>query len=264
MNTLADLYQGFVVDLDGTLILDNSLIKGAKPTLNKLLKAGKDVIIVSNKTIETPDDYYNFFLDKGINIPREKIITSSEVLKKYLYSNFANKNFFAIGEKPFINFLDNEAVKYSEDPNNIDVVIVTLDRTFEDWKIEIAAKALKNGARFFAANIDDTCPVKRGEISDAGTIIPLLENESGRRLEKHFGKPSKFMFNEIKAKMGFKLSDYLIIGDRLQTDIRMGNIFKVDTALVRTGVKNYFEIFNDAKPTYKIESIGSLFEEVLY
>ena len=78
---------------------------------------------------------------------------------------------------------------------NIDIVIITLDRTLNYTKLEIAANALDNGARFYAANIDNTCPVERGEILDAGATISALEKRTNRKLEKHFGKPSKYMMD---------------------------------------------------------------------
>jgi len=263
MQKLTEKYRGFIIDLDGTLILENTLIKGAKTTVNKLLEYGKDVIVVSNKTTEPKDSYFKLLNENGMNISRGKIIVSSDVLKNYLFSNFRNKYFFAIAEKSFIASLNNGKLKYSEDPSKIDIVIITLDRNFNSNKFNIALESLNKGARFFAANIDDSCPVEKGEITDAGKIISRLELNSKRRLEKHFGKPSALMFEAIKSVMQFNPREYLIVGDRLQTDIKMGNLFGVHTALVSTGVKKNFEFNKEIKPTYRIDSIASLITYIL-
>ncbi len=263
MSKLIDKYKGFVADFDGTLIVGKSIIEGVKDTLNKLIELGKDVIIVSNKTTESAADYHKLLDSQGIKIGKGQIIVSTKVIRNYLHSNFEGAYFFAIGEKRFIDSLIDSKLKYSEDPDIIDIVIVTLDRLVDNRKMEVAAKALIKGAKFFAANIDETCPVENGEITDAGKIISILENKSRRKLEKHFGKPSKFMFEAIKSKMKFDPENYLIVGDRLQTDIKLGIDFGIDTALVSTGVKNNFQFHGNLKPTYRIKSFNSLLDNTL-
>ena len=149
---------------------------------------------------------------------------------------------------------------YSENPEEIGILLVTLDRTLNYDKLEIAARSLEKGAGFFAANIDDTCPVDNGEVLDAGATISALEKRTHRKLEKHFGKPSEVMMNEIKEKLGNDLSKTLLIGDRLETDIAMGNSFGLDTALVLTGVKNFPNGNQDIKPTYFLDSVFDLIQ----
>ena len=145
---------------------------------------------------------------------------------------------------------------YSTDSSKIKVVIVTLDRTLNINKIEIAAKALEKGAKFFAANIDNTCPVEGGELTDAGATISALEKRTGCKLEKHFGKPSEHMIKEIKKHIKIDKRT-LLIGDRIETDIAMGNLMKIDSVLVLSGVKYHSDI-NIYKPTYKLDSVFNL------
>ena len=124
--------------------------------------------------------------------------------------------------------------------------------------MEIAAHALEKGARFFAANIDNTCPVVDGEITDAGVTISALEKRTHRKLELHFGKPSEFMFREIKKALNTDPGKILLIGDRIETDIAMGNNFNIDTALVSTGVKNYANEQTSIIPTYNLNSVADI------
>ncbi len=137
-------------------------------------------------------------------------------------------------------------------------MIVTLDRTLNYSKLEIAAKALDNGAHFFAANIDNTCPVEGGEILDAGSTISALEKRTNKKLEKHFGKPSKYILKEALKRLSVSKKRCLIVGDRVETDIAMGNIFNIDSALVSTGINNQASTLYNYDPTYKIESVVEL------
>ena len=251
-------YRKFIFDLDGTIYKGNWIIEGAIETINTIKKFADKLIFVSNKTTDLPEDYFQFLKSAGAKIYQDDILTSAIVIGNYLKENFYGKKFYSIGEKKFINYLLNCGLKYSEESDKIEIVIITLDRTFNFRKLEIAANALENGARFFAANIDDTCPVENGEITDAGSIISQLEQRTHKKLEQHFGKPSQFMQNHIKKMFDYDLKNTLLIGDRVSTDIYMANQMKIDSALVETGVKNFENLTNDFTPTYKLKSVCEL------
>jgi HAD superfamily hydrolase (TIGR01450 family) len=253
-------YNSFIFDLDGTICTEEKLIPGAEKTINKLKEKGKQVVFISNKTTGSSHDYFLLLKSFNIDVSPDEIINSSLVIKKFLKNNFPGGRFFAIGEKNFINEIEKEGLIFSNDPEEIEIVIVTLDRTLNFEKIEIAARAIERGARFFAANIDNTCPVLNGEITDAGVTITALEKRTHKKLELHFGKPSRYMFDEIKTKLKTDNSKILLIGDRLETDIAMGNIFGIDTALVSTGIRNIENGNSDIKPTYEIPSVADLLD----
>ncbi len=255
---LANKYENFIFDLDGTIYRGEHLITDADLVINNLKSAGKKIVFVSNKTTGTVNDYFHLLRNWGLNIEESEIINSTLVVKNYLSNNFDKETFFAIGEESFINEIKNSSLNFSTDPGEIKIILITLDRTLNYKKLEIAAQALENGARFFAANIDDTCPVDNGEVLDAGSIISALEKRTHRKLELHFGKPSEFMFNEIKSRLNFNPDNTLLIGDRIETDIAMGNKFGIDTALVSTGVKHFKNGSNGFSPTYLLNSVADL------
>jgi HAD superfamily hydrolase (TIGR01450 family) len=248
-------YNTFIFDLDGTVYRGENIIPNADKTINKLKELGKKILFISNKTTGTVHDYYYFLKSFGLNISVDEIINSTIVVKNYLLKIHPGKKFFAIGEQIFIDELISAGLNFSSDPKEIEILLITLDRTLNYDKLEIAAKALENGARFFAANIDDTCPVDGGEVLDAGSTISALEKRTHKKLELHFGKPSEFMMKEIKLRLNDDLSKALLIGDRIETDIAMGNKFGIDTALVSTGVKLYANGNSGIKPTYYLNSI---------
>jgi len=257
-NLIYQKYNSFIFDLDGTIYRGEHLIENADKTVNTIKQSGKKTIFVSNKTTETINDYFKLMTAFGLNISEDEIINSTLVLKKYLANNFLGKEFFAIGEQKFVDEIVDSRLKYSTNPDNIKLVLVTLDRTFNYEKLEIAARAIENGASFFAANIDDTCPVDNGEVLDAGSTISALEKRTHRKLEMHFGKPSDFMIKEISDRFNGNLSKTLLIGDRIETDIKMGITMGIDTALVKTGVKHFTNGNENITPTYHIKSVFDL------
>jgi HAD superfamily hydrolase (TIGR01450 family) len=258
---MIEKYNTFIFDLDGTVYVDDKLIEGADRTINTLTDKGKQIIFVSNKTTGTADDYFFFLKQKGIQLVPEQIITAADVLKKYLIDEDFRGKFFALGENSFINYLQTENISYSENPSEIDLVVVTLDRTLNYQKLEIAKSAINKGAKYYSANMDATCPVSDGEILDAGAIISALSKATNKVPEKNFGKPSSFMFNAIEERLNLDKQKTLIIGDRLETDIKMGNDFGIDTALVSTGIPKTFTDNFVIKPSYKINSVADIILE---
>jgi len=248
-------YEGFIFDLDGTIYVSDKIIPKADEVINNLKKNNKKIIFITNKTTGSVKQYCKFLRKNKLDVTEDEIINSTLVTKKYLSEKHPNEKFYAIGEDVFIDEIEKAGLQYSKDPKEIRIVIITLDRTLNYSKLEIAAKALDNGARFYAANIDDTCPVEGGEIWDAGSTISALEKRTHFKLEKHFGKPSRYMMNEILNTLKIPNEKCLLIGDRVETDIAMGNSFGIDTALVSTGVFNHFDGNEKYIPTYKINSI---------
>ncbi len=254
---MIEKYDTFIFDLDGTIYKGNNLIPNADKTVNKLRELKKEIIFVSNKTTGSITDYFNYLNKKGINVSKDEIINSTIVIKNYLLDKYSQKKFFAVGEQNFINELNKAGLKYSNNPDEIEIVIITLDRKLNYTKLEIASKAIEKGAKFFAANIDNTCPVEDGEVLDAGSTISALEKRTHKKLEEHFGKPSEYMIEEIKKRLNFD-NKILLIGDRLETDILMGNNLGVDTALVSTGVTNFPNGNANIQPTFYFHSVYDL------
>ncbi|MFH1194740.1 MAG: HAD-IIA family hydrolase [bacterium] len=250
-------YDKYIFDLDGTLYRGNQIIPGAVEVINEIKNKGKKVLFISNKTTGSAKDYFLFMKSNGFNVDESELITAGGIIKNYLTKHHSRASFYMIGEERFIREMIDAGLKYSANPAGINIIIVTLDRTITKQKIEIAAQALQNGALFFAANIDRTCPVETGEIMDAGDTIEVLENMTGIKLAKNFGKPSEFMREAIRTNLGGDLNNCLLIGDRLETDIKMGNLLGVDTAHVSTGVISS-NGSGQISPTIKLRSVADL------
>ena len=142
-------YDYFIFDLDGTIYRGEHLIPNADKVINHLKLLNKKIAFVSNKTTGTAKDYFLLLKNWGLNVEEKEILNSTIVASSYLKKNFNGKVFFAIGEDSFINEIEKSNLKYSTIPEEINIVLITLDRTLNYKKLEIAPRALENGARFF-------------------------------------------------------------------------------------------------------------------
>jgi len=158
------------------------------------------------------------------------------VMTNYLKKNAPHAKLFVVGETPFVEELKKAGFSMTEEPKEIEYVVVAFDRTFDYRKLNIAFQAIKLGAHFVATNPDRTCPVEGGEIPDCAGMIAAIEAVTRKQVEVIVGKPSPLIIQAALEVMGLKPEDCILIGDRLETDIKMGRESGIATGIVLTGV----------------------------
>jgi HAD superfamily hydrolase (TIGR01450 family) len=250
------MLKGFIFDLDGTVYLSERLIPGADRVIRLLRERGGKVVFLSNKAIQTRENYAAKLTRLGIPTAPEEVINSSFVMTRYLAKRAPGARVFAIGEAPFVEELRRAGFTICVDPAQIEWVIASFDRTFDYRKLCIAFEALKRGAHFVATNPDRTCPIEGGELPDCAGVIAHLEAVTLRKVEAIVGKPSQFTIEATLEILGHPAAECILIGDRIETDIRMGNESGMKTALVMTGVTD--EKTLEASPIRPDHVFGSI------
>lgn len=230
------MFKGFIFDLDGTVYLSDQLIPGAEEVIRLIRESGRKVVFLSNKPIQTREDYASKLTRLGIPTRPEEVINSTFVMANYLKKIAPHARLFVVGETPFIDEMKRAGFTITEEPKEIEYVVVAFDRTFDYRKLNIAYQAIKLGAHFVATNPDRTCPVEGGEIPDCAGMIAAIEAVTGKKVEIIVGKPSPIMIQAALDMMGLKPEDCILIGDRLETDIKMGKESGIATGIVLTGV----------------------------
>jgi NagD protein len=232
------MFRGFIFDLDGTVYRSDKLIPGADRVIRLIREKGRKVVFLSNKPIQTREDYASKLTRLGIPTQPEEVINSTFVMISYLKKNAPQAKLFVVGEIPFVEELTRAGFTISEEPDEIEYVVVAFDRTFDYKKLNIAFQAIKRGAHFVATNPDRTCPVEGGEIPDCAGMIAAIEAVTQKKVEVIVGKPSPIMIQAALDVMGLRPEDCILIGDRLETDIKMGKAAGIATGIVLTGVTN--------------------------
>ncbi len=252
-------FLGYIFDLDGTIYLGEKLIPGARETIERLKSLSKKIVYLSNKPLQTREDYASKLTRLGIPTQPEEVINSSLVMARWLSREAPGATIYVIGEIPLIEEMVRAGFRISERAGEIQYVIASFDRTFDYRKLNIALQAIKKGARFIATNPDRTCPVEGGEIPDCAAVIGAVEGTAGKKVEAIVGKPSDIMIRVAVDYMGLRPQDCVLVGDRLETDMVMGKKAGMATALVLTGVTNR-EILKKAliQPDYVWESVAEI------
>ena len=230
------MFKGFIFDLDGTVYLGEAMIPGADRVIQLLREQGRRVVFLSNKPIQTREDYASKLTRLGIPTRPEEVINSTLVMVHYLQRSAPKARLFVVGETPFIEELKRAGFVITDEPGKIEYVVAAFDRTFDYGKLNIAFQAIKLGARFVATNPDRTCPVEGGEIPDCAGMIAAIEAVAEKKVEVIVGKPSPIMIQTALEVAGLRPEDCILIGDRLETDIKMGKDSGIATGIVLTGV----------------------------
>jgi len=246
--------HGIIFDLDGTVYRGEQLIPGARETIERVRASAHPLAFVTN-AIETVTEHVEKLTRLGIPVHPDEIITSALVLVQHLRREMPHARLFALADPPLIEQLA-PYFRFSEDPDEIDVVIASTDRAFDYRKLAIGFHALRRGARFWATNADATWPLPGGEIPDAGAIIGALEGCTNRRVEVVAGKPSQLVVQLALECLGRAACECLVVGDSLYSDIAMGQRAGMQTALVLTGETRRKDLAQSAiQPDAVLESI---------
>lgn len=255
--------KGYIFDLDGTIYLGDQLIEGAKETIEALKQRGDRVIYLTNKSIASREDYVDKLNRLGIPARLNEVINSNVIVAQYLKEHLlTGEAVLAIGEQPLFEELARYGISTTENPEKARFVVLGWDRHFTYEKINKAYQATKHHAKVIATNPDRTCPIIGGDIPDCGAMIGALEGATGKPIDEVIGKPSKYLAQTVVEKiLSLGSSDCYIIGDRLETDIKMGIDSGMKSVLVLTGISTKeMAAQSPYKPTYILDSVRDLVE----
>ncbi|MDQ0175036.1 HAD-IIA family hydrolase [Bacillus chungangensis] len=259
--------KGFIFDLDGTIYLEDQLIEGAAETIQTLKKRGDKVVFLTNKSIATRSDYLEKLGRMGIDASLKEIVNPNYITAKYLQKKMQAGEFaFVIGEEALFKELSEEHIAMTDDYTKASYVVIGWDRQFTYDKLNAAYQAWRNKAEIIATNPDRTCPINGGQIPDCGAMIGALEGATGAPIDTIIGKPSRMMADFVVSDLlQLDPANCYMVGDRLETDIRMGNENGFHSVLVLTGITTE-HMLNKAKdkPWMVLESINDIVHMSLF
>jgi arabinose operon protein AraL len=235
---LLDRMESVVLDLDGTVYLGDGALPRAPEAVAALREAGKRIVFCSNNPTRTPDDYAAKLSKLGIPTDPAEVFTSLKATVRWVQAEMPGAAVFPIGEQPLHDALADAGVELCDDPERIDLVISSYDRTFDYRKLQIAFDALwfHRRARLVATNPDRFCPFPggRGE-PDAASITAAIRACTGAECEAVFGKPERGLLDMIADATGLDPATTVMVGDRLSTDVPFAHNTGMTSALVLTG-----------------------------
>jgi len=247
---------GFISDMDGVIYHGNRILPGVLEFVNWLQHENRKFLFLTNSSERTPRELQQKLERMGLEVNESHFYTSAMATASFLSSQCPGGSAYVIGDAGMTKALYD--VGFSMNDINPDYVVVGETRTYNYEKIEHAVRLVLKGAKLIGANPDLTGPTERGIAPATRALMAPIELSTGKQAY-YIGKPNPLIMRNALKKLGCKLEEAVIIGDRMDTDIIAGIESEIDTILVLSGVTTRNEVSNfPYKPNYILDGVGDI------
>ena len=253
----------FLLDLDGTLYLDERLFDGAADFLRAIRSRGGTYRFLTNNSSRGAESYVEKLRRLGVEAETSDFLTSVDALIAHLHAQgMAEKLLYVCGTQSMKRQLTQAGLRLTDDRDAaVDALVMGFDTELTFQKLEDACILLNRGADYLATNPDWVCPMPRGEVlPDCGSICALLTASSGVK-PNYIGKPNRNMIDVISAMTGIPNEKICAVGDRLYTDIAVAQNAGSVSVLVLSGETDKKMVDEaERKPDYVLADVHELHE----
>jgi len=254
----------FLLDMDGTLYLDEQLFDGTADFLSYIREIGGTYLYLTNNSSKGVDAYINKMQRLGIEATEADFLTSVDVTVHYLLTNKGPEDiYYVCGTESFKSQLRRAGLTLADTPHErVTTVLAGFDTELTFQKLEDACILLNRGSDFIATNPDWVCPTWYGYVPDCGSVCEMLKRATGRS-PRVLGKPQPEMVYLAMERTGFTPEQTLIVGDRLYTDVACGINAGIDGVLVLSGESTMDTVAaSDVKPSAIFDNVAQLLEQL--
>ena len=223
----------FLLDLDGTVYLDDRPIGGMKNTLATLRGMGKKLVYLTNNSSKTEGEYVEKLTRIGLFDKGDSVYTSGMATVEYLKAHYPQARVYLVATERVRGEFARAGVVL--DDENPDVCVLAYDVELTFAKIRRLDYFLRKGAPFLATHPDDVCPTSDGSMPDVGAFLAMFEKSSRRNPEAIIGKPFTAMGEGAEKRYGVQRARMCMVGDRMHTDIRFALNNGMKSVLVLSG-----------------------------
>ena len=251
----------FLLDMDGTIYLDEQLFDGVKEFLAHVRAVGGRYLFLTNNSSRGVEGYIAKMRRMGIGAGPEDFLTSTDATIRHLQKYLPGKRCYVFGTRSFYQQLEAAGILVTCDrEDGVDVLLCGFDTELTFQKLEDACILLNRGAEWIATNPDWVCPTWYGSVPDCGSVCQMLKRATGRE-PLVIGKPKRAMVDLALERTGFTAEQAVIIGDRLYTDVACGVNAGIDSIFVLSGegVMEDIETYG-ITPTWVFRDIEQVWE----
>jgi len=246
----------FLLDMDGTFYLGDELLPGALRFIEVIRRQGGDFLFLTNNSSQHSESYARKITRLGLPIGAEKVFTSGEATAIYLARLHPEARIYLVGTPALEEeFAAHGFVLTDESP---DFAVLGFDTTLIYEKLWKLCDFVRAGVPYVATHPDLNCPTPQGFMPDIGAMIAFVKAATGC-MPKVIGKPHREMVEAVTERKGLPESNLCMVGDRLYTDIALGDESGITTVLVLTGETHLEDIESSPhKPDYVFRDLNAL------
>jgi HAD superfamily hydrolase (TIGR01458 family) len=247
------MFRGILFDIDGVLDFQGEVYPGAIETVETLRHLGFVLRFLTNSTLHSRQSRAAKLQTEGFNVSDREVITASYATACYLQERNPRSCWV---------MLEGEGLKefsaFRQDAENPEYVVVGDNRSRFDFDhLNRALRLLLRGSKLVGMNPDLVDNSAGAPELNVGSWVRLLETASGVQAV-YVGKPQPFVFELALADMGLNKKQVVMVGDRVQSDIKGAQALGIRSVLVKTGEFRAKDLEAGIEPDFVLDSIAGL------
>jgi 4-nitrophenyl phosphatase len=264
MRSLLESYDLIISDVDGVILREDVPIRENLEALKELKARGKKIVLVTNNS-----GFSRLLLSRqlrylGLDVSVNDIVTSGTATVYYLKEKTSVRTVFVVGEEGLVEELKMAGFQVltqgEAEKERPDAVVLGLDRLATYDKLSTAMRCVASGSLFVVTNMDRLWPSRDGLRLGAGALASAIIYALRKEPDFVAGKPHEWILEVARKVAGMPdTKNVVVIGDQLETDIKMGISMGFDTVLVLTGISKREDVERlGIKPTYVVNNLKEL------
>ena len=249
--------RGFLLDMDGTFFLSDRLLEGALRFIDLLREQKKEFLFLTNNSSKHRRQYAEKISRLGLPVSEELVLTSGEATALYLKRQHPGARLFVVGTPSLEEELRQHGFQLVE--QEPDFLVLGFDTTLTYQKLWTLCDFVRADIPYIATHPDFNCPTETGWMPDVGAMIAFVKAATGREPDLVVGKPNRLIVDAAAAKMNLPIDQLAMVGDRLYTDIALGQSSGIVTVLVLSGETKIEDLKNSPfQPDYTFQNLAGV------
>jgi NagD protein len=265
--------QGFVLDMDGTLVLGDRNNKGLAPLpgAGELLATFEDLAIpfclFTNGTTRTPEQYADTLQAAGLRVTPERMLTPTSAALD-LFLELGHRRVMVLGGKGITEPLEAAGIETLPPlrGTQCDAVMAGWYRqelTFD--ALEAACFAVFDGAAMYSASQSLFFATAEGKsLGTSRAISAVVRDITGCEVTV-VGKPSVRALHTAARRLGLAPADLAVVGDDPELEVPMAHAGGAMAIAVHTGIghaESFSHLPVELHPHLDLPDVGALAELV--
>ncbi|TQN43985.1 NagD protein [Blastococcus colisei] len=261
--------RGFVLDMDGTLVLgdrDNrglTPLPGALELLQTLHELSIPFCVFTNGTVKTPAQCADALQQLGLPVTADQALTPASTAVD-VFGERGHRRVMVLGGKGITEPLEAAGIETVPPLRGTDCDAVMAgwyrqELTFES--LEAACFAVFDGAEFYSASQSQFFATAEGKsLGTSRAISAVVRDITGCEVTV-VGKPSPSALRTAGRRLGVPAGELAVVGDDPELEVPMAHAGGAFAVAVHTGIghaESYTDLPPEVRPHLDLADVGEL------
>jgi 4-nitrophenyl phosphatase len=261
--------RGFVLDMDGTLVLGDRnnrglrALPGAVEFVRLLADRGTSFCVFTNGTVKTPAQCADALQQAGFPVPDDAVLTPATSAAA-IFRRRGHRRVMVLGGKGVTEPLEAAGIETLPPLRG-----TTADAVFAGWyrqeltfeALEAACFAVLEGATFYSASQSPFFATADGRTLGTSRAISAVVRDITRTRVTVVGKPALQALQASSRHLGVPAADLAVVGDDPELEVPMAHKGGALAVAVHTGIghaESFRDLPDDLRPHLDLADVAAL------